>query len=84
MRDGRPMRYVEVRWRGNGRRGSAEPFFSDDRAFARACGDRRLRDRYLEHVNDDPQALRVVGKYDVARALPDPPRAKPAALLPAA
>ncbi|HEV2295894.1 MAG TPA: hypothetical protein VGR35_18755, partial [Tepidisphaeraceae bacterium] len=30
---------------------------------------RELRDRYLERVNEDPQALTAVGKYDVARAL---------------
>jgi hypothetical protein len=45
---------------------------------------RELRDRYLEHVNSEPHALRAIGKYDVGR-LPDPTRdAKPIAMLPAA
>jgi hypothetical protein len=45
---------------------------------------RELRDRYLEHVNSEPHALRAMGKYDVSR-LPDPTRdAKPIAMLPAA
>jgi hypothetical protein len=45
---------------------------------------RELRDRYLEHVNSEPHALRAMGKYEVAR-LPDPTRdAKPIAMLPAA
>jgi hypothetical protein len=45
---------------------------------------RELRDRYLEHVNSEPHALRAIGKYEVSR-LPDPTRdAKPIAMLPAA
>jgi hypothetical protein len=45
---------------------------------------RELRDRYLEHVNREPHALRAIGKYAVGR-LPDPTRdAKPIAMLPAA
>jgi hypothetical protein len=54
---------------------------------------RELRDRYLEHVNSEANALRAIGKYAVSRTLsaveggrlPDPTRdAKPIAMLPAA
>ena len=42
------------------------------------------RDRYLEHVNSDPHALRAIGKYNVSR-LPDQRcDAKAIAMLPAA
>jgi len=28
-----------------------------------------LRDRYLERLNDQPDALRAMGKYEVSRSL---------------
>ena len=36
---------------------------------------RELRDRYLERLNAEPDALPTLGKYDVTRALPDAPAA---------
>ena len=59
------------------------PKAKNDPKLVRAA--RELRDRYLEHVNNDPHALRAVGKYAVSR-LPDagPVHERVALLLPAA
>ncbi len=55
----------------------------DVSAARRRAATRELRDRYLERVNETPEAL-PAGKYDVARALPERPGATRQPLLTAA
>ena len=63
-------------------KGQTKPKVNVDPKLVSAA--RELRDRYLEHVNSDPHAVRAVGKYEVSR-LPDQTRdAKPIEMLPAA